>query len=243
MNLFEYESHDTWKPSGNFALISYIILLCIILIFWLFAGAIVTKSIIRQMPGFLSSSPTLQAKMALYQSLKQQNHVFVGSSRIHRQIAIDIIERECVTTAYNFGIGGHDSSNSAFILNWLLERKQRPEKIWLETIGAEQFRSLDKPLRQFYAPFWPNSIWTKRNIDAATKAFKSPLKAHFFIFQNSLKSTFSMGIASDFIRKSSTANAEQGAITNDGLHELGIGGYRPLDEKLVPVRVRFKTNI
>ncbi|KCZ89282.1 hypothetical protein [Hyphomonas jannaschiana] len=228
MDIFEYEYARRTKTRSIFGSAGDTILILVIFLSWLIVGGLFVKAAIRQTPGFQFHDASFGVKMAALSSLEKQDLVLIGSSRVHRQFDVQAIERSCGVKALNLGIGGGTSSNTKFMLDWILDQPNQPDKIWIEPLGADSYRQITTDRSLLYAPVWPGRVWQERFGEQAVKAEGSPLAASLAIWRTSLKSYFSVGTF--WAVREETLPPEQ--LVDLYKEMLARKGFDPLDDVL-----------
>lgn len=236
MDIFEYEYARRAKTRSIFGSAGDTILILVIFLSWLIVGGLFVKAAIRQTPGFQFHDASFGVKMAALSSLEKQDLVLIGSSRVHRQFDVQVIERSCGVKALNLGIGGGTSSNTKFMLDWILDQPNQPEKIWIEPLGADDYRQLTTNRNLLYAPVWPARMWEARVGEQAAKIEGSPLAASLAIWRTSLKSYFSVGT---FWAVREETLPQDKLVDRYG-EMLGRKGFDPLDDVLSTQHSRRK---
>ena len=227
MNLFEYEGGRLEQTSSALGAAVLVFALFMMFLFWLILGGLFVKIGVHQTSAFLTREPEIAGKLAAYESISDVDMVFIGSSRIHRHVIPEIIQKQCQKNVFNLGIGGQSSAGTKFVLNWVLAKRKLPERIWVEPQGAdgsfnEETMNSDRIL--LYSPLWPNDIWNDRYIHSNSSDATIFWNQKKIIFNASMKSYFSLGVfwllnptAAD---TAETINAYQDAIFEKGFYPL-----------------------
>ena len=230
MDIFEYENASS-KPGTRtvYGPVS-VALIFVIFVFWLFVGGMLTKAGIRQLPKVQFFNTIFAVKQAGLEYTGPHQNVLIGSSRVHRQFSPAILESACGETYYNLGIGGADSANIKFLLDWLLVQDTDVERIWIEPIGADSFDRTGTDRNIFYSPFWPAGLLRDRVYDNGIAQGNSPTHVISGVYLNSLTSYFSVGALRGLDKVDLTVQ--------DIPYQFGLiaenNGYTPLEQFLSP---------
>lgn len=186
-------------------------------------------------------------KMAAYKAqIKTPDEVFIGSSRIARQVDTLTIKHALANmncrsaSVFNLGVGGGASSNTLFLLEWLLSQQETPKRIWVEPRGADQFQTADSDRSVFFSPVWPMPIYIARY----RRKTNNKLRDIYNIIVYSLDAYLNIGF-SHRIRKYKSVVTKKIARLNN-YQEIGVYGYRSLDSLLEendPRRIEVKNII
>lgn len=198
---FEYE---TDKPTGRSEASVALLLLAAVLVvtIWCMVGAGFIKFFLRQTEAFILADASMGIKYLGYENLEEMpDVVFIGSSRIYRQINPKILEQKGAEAGcpglsfYNMGIGGADSANTRFALEWLLSKPETPRRIFIEPDGADQWATIRSKRSQLFVPWNPYPIWRQRLLDQARNELGSSYKAELAILKVSASAFFNLGSA------------------------------------------------
>ncbi len=192
MLIFEYED-ERRRSRGPISSALGVTVLAAVFLGWLVLGGLATRIGIRQTEAFQYYDQDFGLKLAAFQALDHQDQVIIGSSRIHRQLDPETIETYCDGKTYNLGIGGATSSNTKFLLDWVLSQPDGPEQIWIEPLGADNYVQLDTYRNLLYSPIWPAPVWHDRVGEMAADAEKSEIEGALAIEKKSLRAYFSVG--------------------------------------------------
>lgn len=240
MQEFEYES-QTSKPRTEIAAALSLILAAFIAVLWTVFSAGIVKYSVRQTPQFLNFDRETGIKFIGYDNFESvPDVVFVGSSRVHRHINTLLLESRSEEfgcpklTMYNFGRGGGSSSNTRFTLEWILAQNDKPRRIFVEPMGADQWSTVLSDQSAFYSPWNTYSIWQHRFKADATEEFGSSLLGDWEILKASSSTFFNLGWI--------TRTLKQDVKPVDPFW-FGYNGYAPLDQYLPADSRRVRTKV
>ena len=220
---FEYEDSKDLTASSNPKTFKTLVIIFSCFFLWLIAGVILVKMAVRSSPAFLNIDPTIHAKLIGLESAGDElETVFVGSSRVHRQIdpfwiETSLVEKGCGTgSVYNLGVGGSSSSTTRFLLDYALRARPEVDRLWVEPWGADQWSTRDSNINYALAPLWSYPIWNDR------LSFKGD-KKELILAKLSTMSFLNYGMFHAMVEN---FGAEP------RFDQIGFQGFQPLDENL-----------
>ena len=230
MEIFEYENASEKPGAGRSYGPASVALIFVIFVFWLFVGGMLTKASIRQLPQVQFFNTIFGVKQASAEFLAPRQNYLIGSSRVHRHFSPAVLESACGETYYNMGIGGADSANIKYLLDWLLVQDQGAARIWIEPVGADSFERIGTDRNLFYSPFWSAGLLQNRVYENGIVQGNEPLDIVSGIYLNSLSAYFSVGALRNMDRVDLSSP--------DVAHQFGLiaenNGYTPLEQFLAP---------
>lgn len=229
---FEYENStklDAEQPPWR--IILSLVFFLLVFVIWLAASSKVVRSVIyRQGIVFRDDSVFATKMLALSANRERVSEVFIGSSRIHRQIDPTQINAGRVAAGcqpkayYNLGVGGGSTSNSIFLANWVLQYFPDIERVWIEPYGADQFLTINADRNVSFSPRFSYDIWMDRLLSKKAQPFIKRSADRWKIFRTSFRAALNYGLYHDEL----TGTADYKLVP----HELGSRGYLPLDFRL-----------
>ncbi|MGB3626984.1 MAG: hypothetical protein WA989_14225 [Henriciella sp.] len=219
MTLFEYEPGETPKTGSKHGAVLATFGVGLIFLLWLIAGGYAVRTAAQQTPEFARLDPHIRQKLAGIDPEEAHDVVWLGTSRIFRQIDAGALSERCGADMYNAGAGGANAANIRFMLDWMLDQPSQPRTIWIEPTGVANAGIPRTARARYLAPDWQPAYLRSSLLDAERAEDVSESELQYDIFLHSISSFFLTGVVHELVKERPL----------ESIDNIGVRGFTRLD--------------